>query len=130
MYIRDMTKTAAPQTANCIRCGRKLTSTSSVAAGMGRTCRAKALAAANVISLAEYKDQTKARENVIDLIELGGLIPQSRDGLYLAVSKSDVKVTYLVDTHEQTCGCKANGRLGYCSHLTGANAIEASRTAA
>lgn len=123
-----MSETPTPK-ANCLRCGRSLRSTKSIANRMGRTCRAKALAAANVIDLSEYKNQKTARENVLDLIELGGLIPQSRDGLYLAVSKSDARATYLVDTHEKTCGCKSHLHRDYCSHLTAAQAVELSLVA-
>lgn len=79
--------------------------------------------------LASYKDKAEARDNVIALIETGGIIPQARPGIYLAVSKDPKKagVTYLIDTHEGTCNCPSGLNRGYCSHRTTADAIEASK---
>jgi hypothetical protein len=84
---------------------------------------------ANRADLSLYKNKSDARDNVIALIETGGIIAQSRDGLYLAVSKDPKKagVTYLIDTHEGTCSCPSGLKRGYCSHRTAADAIEGSK---
>lgn len=80
-------------------------------------------------NLAPYKNKTDARDNVIALIETGGIIAQSRTGIYLAVSKDPKKagVTYLIDTLEGSCSCPSGLKRGYCSHRTAADAIEASQ---
>jgi hypothetical protein len=84
---------------------------------------------AKLADLTPYKNQKAAAEKVLQLLEDGAIVPTSRTGLYSAIS-SDGTGRYLVDTHEQSCECKANLRLTYCSHLTAANAIETSKGAA
>lgn len=81
---------------------------------------------ANQADYTPYKNKAQARENVTNLIETGGIIAQSRIGIYLAVSKDPKKagVTYLIDTVEGTCNCPSGLRNGYCSHRTTADAIE------
>lgn len=123
-----MTTTQKPHTAKCLRCGRTLTSSKSIADQMGRTCKAKVKAAANVIDLTEFKDQRAAKAKAIELIEQAGIVRASRPGLYLAVS-SDGSNTYLIDTVERSCSCKGHLRTGHCYHMVAAHLIE-TRTAA
>ena len=56
--------TAANITAKCTRCGRTLRSATSIANGMGRTCKSKVKAAANVIDIQGHhdKDRDDARD--------------------------------------------------------------------
>lgn len=111
---------------SCLRCGRPLRSASSVARGRGRWCQAKVRAAAETADLSGFKPEQaeKARE----LIELGAIVPTTRDGVYSAVS-SDGTTVYLVDVVAQTCGCKAGGRGRSCYHLAGALILQASAPA-
>lgn len=126
-----MTKTAATQTptANCIRCGRKLTSAASIANGMGRTCRAKVAEAAKVIDLSVFKDAKGAATKSAQLIADAGIVPTRHAGQYLATSSDGTK-TYTVDTIERTCTCPAGLKGRACYHLVAADTITASRTAA
>lgn len=73
-----------------------------------------------------YKDKARAYDKVVQLLEDGALVSTSRTGLYQAVS-SDGSDKYLVDTLEQSCQCRSWLGRTYCTHLTGANAIEASK---
>lgn len=69
-----------------------------------------------------YADKAKARQNVVDLIETGAVIRLTAT-VAQVVSKTDARITYVVDTATQTCDCRAHGRLSYCSHLTTVNAL-------
>lgn len=117
-----MTKTQT--TGKCIRCGRTLHNTTSIANGMGRTCKAKVRAAADVIDLTAFRDQRAARSKATELIEQAGIVPASRPHLFLAVS-SDGANTYLVDTVEGSCTCKGHTYAGHCYHEVAATMIEA-----
>jgi hypothetical protein len=79
---------------------------------------------------APYKDEAKARDGVMNLLQDGSVVPLV-PGLYQVASKSNDNV-YLVSAIDQTCDCKAHVRstgkgFGYCTHLTTVNAIEASK---
>lgn len=80
----------------CIRCGRRLTATTSVAARMGSTCQRKAGAA-----LATFTDTQIAK--AVELIEDGAVV-RARKGspVFLAVS-SDGASTYFVGPTGCTC---------------------------
>lgn len=110
-------------TTTCIRCGRTLRSEKSVADGMGRTCKARVRAAAEVVDLTQFRDARAAKNRAVELIEQAGVIPASRAGLFLAVS-SDGTNTYLVDTDEGSCTCKGYVNAGHCFHLVAANLLD------
>jgi hypothetical protein len=74
-----------------------------------------------------YKDQGKARDNVYNLLADGALIPLI-ESVYLVVSKTTDGINYIVNTVDQTCDCRSHQSRQYCSHLTSANAIEASKS--
>ena len=78
-------------------------------------------------ALTPFKDQGKASDGLINLLQDGCVIPLI-PGLYQVASKTS-DVVYLVNTDEQTCDCKGHGRHGYCTHLTAANAVEAAKPA-
>lgn len=94
-----------------------------------------------IITLADFtpfKDKATARDGVMNLLQDGSVIHLT-GGLYQVASKTNDNV-YLVDTQSQTCDCKGwvrsnekaqaseEGLIAYCSHLTAANAIEASKS--
>jgi hypothetical protein len=110
------------ETANCHRCGRRLTSATSVSRGYGRTCRAKVREAAKVVDLTEYKAFQVAKAE--ELIEQGGIVPTSRPALFLAVS-SDGTARYMVDATEHSCSCPAGDKGRHCYHLLAADVLTA-----
>ena len=112
-----MTKTATP-TANCLRCGRKLTAKRSIADRYGRTCRARVKAAAQRIALADYKpfQIDKARE----AIEQGAVIPTTRPNVFRLAS-SDGTTSYL--TAPQACTCPAGLKARRCYHRAAATIL-------
>ena len=117
-----MTAATTTTTAKCIRCGRTLRSTKSVADGMGRTCKAKVRHAAEVVDLSAFRDAKAAKSKAVELIEQSGIVPASRPGLFLAVSSDGVN-TYLVDIVEGSCTCKGYVHAGRCYHQTAATLL-------
>lgn len=96
-----------------------------------------------IITLADFtpfKGKADAHDGVMNLLQDGSVIHLT-GGLYQVASKTSNNV-YLVDTETQTCDCKGwvrsnekaqvseEGLIAYCSHLTAANAIEASKSPA
>jgi uncharacterized Zn finger protein len=68
-----MTETGNPMSeTSCLRCGRKLTSAASVAAGYGRSCAAKVRAAARALVLSTFK--SGVLEKAEQLITDGGIV--------------------------------------------------------
>ncbi|WP_034090410.1 DUF6011 domain-containing protein [Streptacidiphilus albus] len=106
--------TAATQH-RCLRCGRTLRSTDSIARGYGRTCRAKVTAAAKAKAASQFKPATVAKAQ--ELIELGGLVAiQPR---VFRVVSSDGAGHYL--TAPEACTCAAGLRgLHVCYHRAAA----------
>lgn len=100
---------------NCLRCGRILRSTKSIAAGYGPTCAAKVRNAQ--ADLTDYKPAqiNSARE----LIEDGAIIPL-RNHVFTTVS-SDGTETYLSHTH--TCNCPAGLAGRRCYHTAAARML-------
>ena len=106
------------QHTNCLRCGRRLTSTKSCAAGYGLTCSRKVREAAKAEIIATYKPHQIAKAE--ELIEQGALIPL-RAGIYLAPS-SDGERTY--KTHRAACSCPAGIKgLHPCKHRIAAHIL-------
>jgi hypothetical protein len=124
-----MTKTQEAPTTRCIRCGRTLKSARSIAAGMGRTCRAKVAEAAKVIDLSVFKDTKGAATRAEQLIADAGIVPTRHAGQFIATSSDGTK-TYTVDTIDRSCTCPAGLKGRACYHLVAADIITASRTAA
>lgn len=111
MNTATATQTTATPTANCLRCGRTLTSAKSVANKYGRTCRTNIRKAAETAALADFKPEqiAKARE----AIEQGAAIPTRRPNVFqLVASKGDVSYLSAV----QACNCPAGLRAGRCYH--------------
>lgn len=112
--------TSRTDTTTCTRCGRVLTSATSIARGYGRTCRAKVLAAAAV---AGHKPAQVAKAQ--ELIELGGIVPlrSGRSRVFVVVSSSGDD-RYL--TAPQACNCAAGLRgKSVCYHRIAAQLIAA-----
>lgn len=92
--------TASNTTCKCLRCGRTLTSSKSIATGYGPTCGAKIRKAAAGLDHFKPAQVEKAAE----LIEQGGIVPFRGRRIFRAVS-SDGTRTYL--TAPQACNCAA-----------------------
>lgn len=108
----------ATQHANCLRCGRRLTSLRSCAAGYGPTCHRKVRVAAKAQVVAQYKPHQIAKAE--ELIEQGALIPL-RGSVFLAVS-SDGSTTY--KTHRAACTCPAGLKGQHaCKHRIAAHIL-------
>jgi hypothetical protein len=113
--------------ASCYRCGRRLTAAASIAAGMGRTCKARITAAAEAVDLSAFSavQVEKARE----AIEMRAVVPSSREGLYAAVASDGVTV-YLTDAQQESCTCKAAAHGRRCYHVAAALILAAAAPAA
>ncbi|WP_242892538.1 DUF6011 domain-containing protein [Actinomadura litoris] len=135
-----MTKTAKPQTATCRRrgCHATLTAPRSVQRGIGPTCERKereeaaaaqaryeaaVTAAVDAVDTTAFADAKKVTDKAKQLILDGAIVPTRVPGMYLA-NGSDGVSTYLTDTIERSCTCKAGQRLGRCNHLVAAAAID------
>lgn len=113
-----MTKTATP-TANCLRCGRTLRAAKSIAAGYGRTCRARVAAAAHTTDLTAYKPAQLASAQ--ELIEDGAIIA-IRPGIFRTVATDGTEL-YL--TAVQACTCPAGLKQRRCYHRAAAAILTA-----
>jgi hypothetical protein len=103
---------SATQTTKCHRCGRVLTDAKSVAAGYGRTCRARIAAAANAAALTEQPVQVA---KAVELVEDHGIV-RVTGALFHAVA-SNGTVLYEVTPVIGRCSCRA-GQYGLrCYHL-------------
>jgi hypothetical protein len=108
----------------CLRCGRKLTAASGVAAGYGRYCARLVRLAAVTTELAGFA-QT-AREKAAELIASGGVVPASFPGVFRTVSSSG-HAYYL--THNSACNCPAGLHGLLCYHVAAVRFITGSQTA-
>ena len=107
-----MTSTeTAPEIHRCMRCGRRLRTAKSVAAGYGAGCRARIRAAAKLADLAAWT--ARQVEQARELIEDGGVVPTSRPGVFRTVS-SDGEEFHL--THTEACNCPAGLKSKLCYH--------------
>jgi ribosomal protein L37E len=96
------------QHTNCLRCGRRLTSAKSCAAGYGPTCAAKVRRSA--VDLADYKPHQV--QSARELIEDGAIIPL-RSVVFIAVS-TDGTETY--KSAPTGCTCPAGLKGSRCYH--------------
>lgn len=117
-----MTTTTAALDTKCTRCGRKLTSAKSIAAGYGPTCKAKiAAAAAKIVILARFKAAQVAKAE--ELIADGGIVAIRARRVFRAVSTSGTG-TYL--TAPQACNCAAGLKAKHaCYHRIAATILAA-----
>lgn len=99
-----MSETTTPTP--CLRCGRTLTSTKSINDGMGRTCKAKVVAAAQ----ATTKDFKPAQiDRAQELIAQGGIVPIRGRRIFRTVSNDGTR-TYLTAPQACTCAAGIKGR--------------------
>jgi uncharacterized protein DUF6011/SWIM zinc finger len=118
---------SATQTTKCHRCGRVLADAKSVAAGYGRTCRARIDAAAKAAASIEQPAQVA---KAVELVEDHGIV-RVTGALFHAVS-SNGTVLYEVTPVIGRCSCRA-GQYGLrCYHLIAGEWIsgQTARTAA
>ncbi|MUN41451.1 hypothetical protein [Actinomadura litoris] len=133
-----MAKRTTTKTAHCRRCRALLTNPRSVAEGITRPClrkeRAEAAAlaearasvvevAVNAIDTTAFKNPQAVKDKAVQLILDGAIVPTRFDGVYLATGSDGVS-TYLTDTVERSCTCKAGQRLGRCNHLIAGDALD------
>lgn len=117
------TETAAPAatTASCTRCGRKLTSTKSIAQGYGRTCKAKIAAAVKATVVAVFKPAQVAKAE--ELIADGGIVAIRARRVFRVVSTNGTG-SYL--TAPQACNCAAGLKAKHaCYHRIAATILAA-----
>ena len=107
----------ATKTAQCLRCGRALTSAASVSRGYGRTCSAKIKAAAGTADLLGFKAAQLA--SATELIEDGAIVPLRRT--VFTVVSSDGTETYL--SHPTNCTCPAGIKGHRCYHMAAARML-------
>jgi hypothetical protein len=103
------------QHSNCLRCGRKLTSTKSCATGYGPKCAAKVRNAP--VDLTDYKAHQIASAR--ELIEDGAIIPL-RSVIFITVS-TDGTETY--KTALTACTCPAGTKGSRCYHQLAARLL-------
>lgn len=103
---------------HCHRCGRKLSSVKSTAAGYGRTCAAKVRAAALAKATQGMKPETVAK--AVQLIADGGIV-RIRGTVFKAASTDGSRV---YRTAPQGCTCPAGVRGKYlCYHRAAASML-------
>ncbi len=100
---------------NCLRCGRTLRSTKSVALGYGPKCAAKVRNAP--VDLTDYKPHqiASARELIAD----GGILPL-RSVVFLTVSTDGTEIHRTAPT---SCNCKAGLKGSRCYHVLAARLL-------
>ncbi|MCP2336119.1 DUF6011 domain-containing protein [Actinomadura rupiterrae] len=128
-----MAKRHTTKTATCRGCYATLRASKSVARGFGDVCwrrkvrqdaeRLALVTATAAVDVSEFKDAAPVLAKAEQLIEDGAIVRTRHAGQYLA-SGSDGVSTYLVDTIERSCTCKAGARLGRCNHLVAASILD------
>lgn len=112
---------AKAETTNCGRCGRRLTSATSITNGYGRTCKNKVKQAAQAAAVAAFKPAQIAKAQ--ELIADGGIVAIRDRRIFRAVS-SDGTRTYL--TAPQACNCAAGLKARHaCFHRIAATILTA-----
>jgi hypothetical protein len=100
---------------NCLRCGRTLSSTKSIATGYGPKCAAKVRKAP--VDLTDYKPHQIASAR--ELIEDGAIVPL-RSVVFVTVS-TDGTETY--KTAPNVCTCPAGLKGSHCYHQLAARLL-------
>lgn len=108
----------AATTATCTRCGRRLTSTQSIARGYGKGCATKVRKAQQAADLTAYKPAQVAA--AIELIEDAAIIP-IRAGIYRSVSTDGTELYLTAATGH--CNCPAGLRGTRCYHVAAAQIL-------
>ena len=104
--------------ANCLRCGRVLRSTKSVAAGYGPTC-ARHIRKATTTQASAHKPAAIAK--AVELIEQGGILPLRGRRVFTVIS-SDGTATYKTAPAACTCPAGIRGR-HICYHRVAAQIL-------
>ncbi|QDN58690.1 DUF6011 domain-containing protein [Streptomyces sp. S1D4-20] len=112
-----MASTENTETANCLRCGRRLTSADSIARRYGRSCRAKVVAASAAADIADFKPAQL--DSARELIEDGAIVPLR--GLVFTAVSSDGTETYL--SHPTNCNCPGGLKGRRCYHQLAARLL-------
>jgi Family of unknown function (DUF6011) len=100
-----MTPKTSTETRKCLGCGRTLRSAAAIARGYGSGCWAKVRKAEATADLSAW---TPAQvESARELIEDGGVVPSTREGVFHTVSTDGTEVHV---THRDGCTC-TNGLL-------------------
>ncbi|MEV6014720.1 DUF6011 domain-containing protein [Streptomyces sp. NPDC051997] len=107
------------QHTNCLRCGRKLTSTKSTATGYGPTCTRKVKAAAKAEIVATYKPHLVAKAE--ELIEQGGIVALRGRNVFQVVASNGVD-TYKAARQGCTCAAGLKGK-HVCYHRIAAHIL-------
>lgn len=105
--------TAAATHTHCLRCGRPLTSTTSIRTGYGPTCRTKVRRAATTLTGWKPEQIAKATEAIED-----GAVIRLRGRVFLVVS-TDGTETYRTAATGQ-CNCPAGLKGRTCFHTAAA----------
>ena len=103
--------------AHCHRCGRRLYSAASIAAGYGKGCRAIIRAARKLAALINFTRQQIT--DAIEIIEDAAIVPGTILGLFHTVSSDG---TEIYDTTTETCTCPATKA---CKHNAAAVMVTA-----
>lgn len=110
---------ATTKQANCLRCGRRLTSVKSVSLGYGPTCAAHIRKATKTDAVTAHKPQAIAKAT--ELIEQGGILPLRGRRVFTVIS-SDGTGTYLTAPSGCTCPAGIKGRFT-CYHRVAATIL-------
>ena len=94
--------TTTTEHAHCHRCGRRLYSAASIAAGYGKGCWAIIRAARKLAALINFTRQQV--EDAIEIIEDAAIVPSAVAGLFYTVSSDG---TEIYDTTADGCNCPA-----------------------
>lgn len=105
--------------ANCLRCGRKLTSAKSITLGYGPTCSAHIRKATTTPAVTAHKPAAIAKAT--ELIEQGGILPLRGRRIFTVIS-SDGTATYKTAPSGCTCPAGIKGR-HVCYHRVAATIL-------
>lgn len=110
-----MKHTKNQTTGNCLRCGRVLTSLTSIATGYGPSCARKIRNAANEVTGFQPHQVNSARELIED-----AAIVQIRSTVFRVVSTDGAEI-YLA--HPTNCTCPAGLKARACYHQLAARLL-------
>lgn len=109
----------ATKQANCLRCGRTLTSARSIALGYGPTCSARIRKATKTPTVTAHKPAAIAKAT--ELIEQGGILPLRGRRVFTVIS-SDGTHSYKTAPTGCTCAAGIKGRY-VCYHRVAATIL-------
>jgi hypothetical protein len=118
-------------TTNCLRCGRTLKATASVARGYGPTCKAKVTAAAQAAAKAKYAHKPHLVAKAEEAIEAGGVTVLRGKVCRVTGSQEKGREGRIYLAHPAACNCAAGLRGKHlCHHRIVADILTATYTAA